>query len=51
MNRTWLHIIVVNLLLVGILAKLRATLNTHIPLGYQDEAGFHFGVQDAREDW
>jgi hypothetical protein len=50
MNKTWLHIIAVNLLLVGIVAKLRAAMKTHIPLGYQDETGFHYGVQRSHED-
>ncbi len=50
MNKTWLQIIAVNLLLVGILAKLRAAMKTHIPLGYQDETGFHYGVQRSHED-
>jgi hypothetical protein len=50
MNKTWLHIIAVNLLLVGILARLRSAMNNHIPLGYQDETGFHFGIQHPRED-
>lgn len=50
MNKTWLHVIVVNLLLVGILARLRTVLHNHIPLGYQDENGFHFGVPNSRED-
>jgi len=44
MHKTWLQMIAVNLLLVGILAKLRATLNNRVPVGYQDETGFHFGV-------
>jgi hypothetical protein len=48
MNKTWLQIIALNLLLVGIVAKLRAVLNNRIPLGYQDETGFHFGIQDGR---
>jgi hypothetical protein len=50
MTKTWLHIIAVNLLLLGVLARLRAAVNNHIPLGYQDETGFHFGVQSPRED-
>jgi hypothetical protein len=50
MHRTWLQIIALNLLLAGIVAKLRATLNNHIPLGYQDETGFHFGVQNGRKN-
>lgn len=50
MNRTWLHIILLNLLIAGIVTKLRAVIKTHIPLGYQDETGFHFGVQPPYED-
>jgi hypothetical protein len=50
MHKTWFQIIAMNLLLAGILAKLRAVLNTHIPLGYQDNAGFHFGVPNAHEE-
>ena len=50
MNKTWLHIIAVNLLLVGIVARLRVEMKTHIPLGYQDETGFHFGIQQPHED-
>lgn len=50
MHKTWLQIIVVNLLFAGILAKLRTVLNNHIPLGYQDENGFHFGVPNARKE-
>jgi len=49
MHKSWLHFIAVNLLLVGILTKLRATIENHIPLGYQDETGFHFGVQKSCE--
>jgi hypothetical protein len=40
----------VNLLVVGTLTKLRVIIEKHIPLGYQDESGFHFGVQKPREN-
>jgi hypothetical protein len=50
MSKTWLHIILLNLLIAGIVTKLRVAIKTHIPLGYQDEAGFHFGVQQPHED-
>jgi len=49
MNKTWLHMVAWNLLLMGILARLRAAVD-QIPLGYQDETGFHFGVQHPRRD-
>jgi hypothetical protein len=45
MTKSWVHITVLNLLLVGVIAKLRAMFDNHVPLGYQDEAGFHFGVK------
>ena len=50
MNKTWLHIIAVNLLLVGIITKLRAVIKNRVPLGYQDETGFHFGTQPPHEN-
>jgi len=50
MHKSWLHFMAVNLLLVGILTRLRAAIENHIPLGYQDETGFHFGVQEPREN-
>jgi hypothetical protein len=34
-----------NLFFVGLMARLLASLNQHAPVGYQDEAGFHFGVK------
>lgn len=34
-----------NLLFVGLLAKLLDTLNKVAPVGYQDESGFHLGVR------
>jgi len=42
---TWLHAFAFNLLLIGIMAKLRSIFESHAPLGYEDESGFHFGVQ------
>ena len=33
----------------GFIAKLRATTAAHVPVGYQDETGFHFGVNAG--DW
>ena len=36
-----------NIFFVGLMAKLLDSLNKHAPLGYQDEAGFHFGVRKS----
>jgi hypothetical protein len=32
-----------------ILARLRILME--IPIGYQDQTGFHFGIQSQRECW
>ena len=36
----------------ALVAKLRAAFNTGVPVGYQDEDGFHFGAEplDHRVD-
>jgi hypothetical protein len=50
MHKTWLHAFALNLLLIGIMAKLRSIFESHVPLGYQDESGFHFGVKKTRDN-
>jgi hypothetical protein len=32
----------------GIVAKLRKAVRIEIPIGYQDETGFHLGVKQAK---
>lgn len=32
---------------VGIIAKLRNMMKIEVPVGYQDETGFHYGVKCA----
>jgi hypothetical protein len=34
----------------GIIAKLRNAVRFDIPIGYQDEAGFHFGVKPVEKE-
>jgi len=36
---------VINISLIALVSKLMSRLNKHAPMGYQDEAGFHFGVR------
>ncbi|MDB6109349.1 MAG: hypothetical protein JWR69_1099 [Pedosphaera sp.] len=31
----------------GILAKLQDVIEMYMPLGYEDETGFHFGVKST----
>jgi len=33
----------------SLIAKLRRAVNIEIPVGYQDETGFHIGVESAAE--
>jgi hypothetical protein len=33
----------------GIVAKLRKAIRIEIPIGYQDETGFHMGVKPAKK--
>jgi hypothetical protein len=36
--------------LAGLMAKLRNAIKMHVPEGYQDENGFHFGVKRAEKE-
>ena len=33
----------------GIVAKLRKAIRIEIPMGYQDETGFHLGIEPAEK--
>jgi hypothetical protein len=46
MNKTTsLYVVAVTLLFAGIMARIRAALEKQIPVGYQDENGFHLGAE------
>ncbi len=45
MSKILLPVLTLNLLIFGLAAKLREALESKIPLGYQDQTGFHFGVK------
>ena len=34
----------------AIIAKLKNAVKIEIPVGYQDEAGFHYGVETAKKE-
>jgi hypothetical protein len=38
------------LLLAGILARLRGAFKFKVPVGYQDEDGFHYGVPKPKQE-
>jgi hypothetical protein len=44
---SFLMTVAMNLFFVGLMAKLLDSLNRHAPVGFQDEAGFHFGVKQS----
>ena len=45
MSKLSLSVIIGTILFGGIIAKLRSKMEKLAPLGYQDENGFHFGVE------
>ena len=45
MSKILLPVLTLNLLLFGLAARLREMIESKIPLGYQDQTGFHFGVK------
>lgn len=53
MHKTSLYLVALMVLIAGLLAKLRAAVEKRVPLGYQDENGFHVGLEPAgkKSDW
>jgi hypothetical protein len=52
-NKSSFFAVIVTVFFAGIIAKMRAALDKQVPLGYEDENGFHLGVQPAKNssDW
>jgi len=36
------------MVLAAIAAKVRAAINAQVPVGYEDETGFHYGTPDFK---
>jgi hypothetical protein len=49
-NKTWVHHANVGFSLSGLVARLTSALSQQIPVGYQDETGFHTGVKAENKD-
>jgi hypothetical protein len=47
------YLAAVTLMFAGILAKMRAMMDKHVPVGYQDENGFHLGTgsEKGSKNW
>jgi hypothetical protein len=48
-NRNSLYAVLVTMFFAAIIAKLRAAMEKHAPVGYQDENGFHFGSGESKD--
>jgi len=48
--KTWFPVTTLTAPVVAIIIKLRNLVKWQIPTGYQDETGFHFGVQPVEKD-
>jgi hypothetical protein len=46
-NKTSFLVAMLTLVSAALLAKLQAALDRRVPLGYEDEDGFHYGAQPA----
>ena len=49
-NKPWLQNVSIGSSVAGIIAKIRSAVSIEIPIGYQDETGFHTGVKAATEE-
>lgn len=49
-NKAWAHAGTSGFSLAGIVAKLTNAVKLEIPMGYQDETGFHAGVKSATKE-
>lgn len=49
-NKTSLLVATLTLLGAALLAKLQAAFEKRVPIGYEDEEGFHFGHEPVRRD-
>jgi hypothetical protein len=45
MSKILLPVLTLNLLIFGLAARLREMFERNIPVGYQDQTGFHLGVK------
>jgi hypothetical protein len=51
-NKQSLYVVVFTMLFAGILARIRAAMDKQVPVGYQDENGFHLGDEpEGITDW
>lgn len=49
-NKGWFHTGAVGFSTAGIIARLKNAIKFEIPVGYQDETGFHTGVKSDEKE-
>lgn len=49
-EKTWFHGTALKAPVAGIITKLMDLVKRQIPVAYQDETGFHLGVQPAEKE-
>ena len=49
-HKPWSHIGNFGFSPAGLIAKLRNIVKIEIPVGYQDESGFHYGAKSANKE-
>lgn len=49
-NKTSFLVAALTLLGAALVARLQAAFEKRVPLGYEDEDGFHFGPEPVRRD-
>ena len=50
MDKAWTHAGAASFSFAGVVAKLKNAVTIKIPVGYQDESGFHTGVKTDGDD-
>jgi hypothetical protein len=49
-HKSWSHSGSAGFSPAGIIARLKNAVKSSIPVGYQDETGFHYGVKTAEKE-
>jgi len=50
MGKGWLHYEGVGFSFSALVEKFRTAVKLNVPVGYQDETGFHFGEEPVRKE-
>lgn len=49
-HKTWTQSGSIGYSPAGIIARLKNAVKAHVPVGYQDETGFHYGVKPTEKE-